>query len=485
MAAIFELPFPRCSCIIISGLTRCRQPAKDRIGANRDHSMKNTKDLPDAEGRAGEKMYNNFIDQFVHIHFYEIVPLWPVLLLLGGLFFSVGIDSYIGRKLKQTLLVLLGLVFCLVLQDYVDYFMYQNKGSILLHRIVISFGFIIRPMIVILFIYIVHPGRHLLEGCLIGVNMVLYAASVFWPICYTLDQNHAYYQGIPAFRHTCAVISLILLAFLFYWTIRKFHPAERKESWIPIFVTITIPIGLVLDDNVGLLPQPVSFTTIAAVIGCSLYYNWLHLQYVREHEQALQAEQRIQIMVQQIQPHFLYNTLSTIQALCDTNPALASETTGKFAKYLRQNIDSLNQSRRIPFEKEMEHTCIYADIEMIRFPNIRIEEDIRDRDFTLPALTVQPLVENAIRHGIRICEHGEVRIASCRTEDGHEITIRDNGKGFDPEKIGETDGTHIGIRNVRERIEKICGGSLHIESRIGEGTTVTIFIPAEGGCSRS
>ena len=98
---------------------------------------------------------------------------------------------------------------------------------------------------------------------------------------------------------------------------------------------------------------------------------------------------------------------------------------------------------------------------------------------------MQPLVENAIRHGVRIREKGLVRIMTRLTEGGHEITIHDNGEGFDMEKIKDTDGTHIGIENVRERIEKLCGGTLRIESQLEEGTTVTIFIPAEERSSRS
>ena len=190
-------------------------------------------------------------------------------------------------------------------------------------------------------------------------------------------------------------------------------------------------------------------------------------------------------MKTQIQPHFLYNTLSTIQALCDIDPEKASETTGKFAKYLRNNLESLDRTDRIPFEKDMEHTLIYTDIEMIRFPNIRIEQDIEDEDFTLPALTVQPIVENAIRHGVRIREEGIVRISTRRDGDCHEIVISDNGKGFDIEKAGDGGGLHIGVKNVRERIERMCGGTLDIKSRMDEGTVVTIRIPVDSGSDSS
>ncbi len=113
----------------------------------------------------------------------------------------------------------------------------------------------------------------------------------------------------------------------------------------------------------------------------------------------------------------------------------------------------------------------------MRFPRVRIEYEIGDADFSVPALTVQPLVENAIRHGVRIRENGLVTVATRRDVACHEIVISDNGKGFDTAALKQAGGAHIGIRNVRERIESMCGGSLAVDSRPGEGTTVTIRVP--------
>ncbi len=160
-----------------------------------------------------------------------------------------------------------------------------------------------------------------------------------------------------------------------------------------------------------------------------------------------------------------------------TGPDKAAEVAEKFGQYLRQNLDSLDTKNLIPFEKELEHTQLYADIELVRFDNVRVEYDIEDPDFSLPPLTIQPMVENAIRHGVRIREEGIVRVSPRRTENGHEIVIWDNGTGFDPKAIETADGTHIGIRNVQERVAQLCGGTLTIESGSGDGTKVTIHIP--------
>ena len=182
-------------------------------------------------------------------------------------------------------------------------------------------------------------------------------------------------------------------------------------------------------------------------------------------------------MMTQIQPHFLYNTIATFRALCKKDPEKAAQVADEFGRYLRQNLDTLDATGLIAFDRELEHTRLYADIEMVRFENIQIRYDIKDREFFLPPLTIQPMVENAIRHGVRIREQGLVCVRTYCEPRFHVIVIEDNGTGFDTGRQAKKDGRHIGISNVRERVESMCGGTLKLESMIGEGTTVTIRIP--------
>ena len=99
----------------------------------------------------------------------------------------------------------------------------------------------------------------------------------------------------------------------------------------------------------------------------------------------------------------------------------SNQTISKLGQYLRENLESLSKAELIPIKEELKHTRVYAEIEMVRFENIRVEYDITDTDFYMPALSIQPRVENAIRHGVRIREDGIVRV-STRLNDGcHEI----------------------------------------------------------------
>ena len=407
----------------------------------------------------------------------EILIVLPLLIELLGLIAVVLIDPYIKKEHRSIMLVIVCLLFGLLIRDIIAHEL-DLIGTMLTERTLCAiFGYVVRPILLVLYLYIIRPGRRYQKAwILVGVNACIYMTALFSDICFSIDKNNQFHRG--PLGYTVHIVSVILLIYVLRLTVSGYGAQRKKENLIPIVIAALIFAAFVFDSFVDYRDYPVTFTTIVAVSSNLFYYIWLHLQFVRAHEDALLAEQRIQIMMTQIQPHFLYNTLSTIQALCRIDPEKAFEVVGRFGTYLRQNIDSLHQPDLIPLKKELEHTKIYAEIEMVRFPNIQLQYDIQDDDFKVPALTIQPLVENAIRHGVRIREKGVVIVRTERANTYHEIVITDNGKGFDVKDIKRADKEHIGIQNVSERMERMCGGRVTVESRIGEGTTVTIRIPA-------
>ncbi|MEG0272320.1 MAG: histidine kinase [Hydrogenoanaerobacterium sp.] len=220
-------------------------------------------------------------------------------------------------------------------------------------------------------------------------------------------------------------------------------------------------------------------------LSTSLSIIWIHAvmqreQRVRFLEQESQLTQsRMAILLSQIQPHFLYNALTAICGLCDENPKEAKRVTAEFADYLRHNLDSLTQSKPVPFEDELEHTKVYLGIEQKRFEErLRIVYDIKRADFCVPSLTIQPLVENAVKHGIvKRKNGGTVTISTRERESCYEIIIADDGVGFDINEPQTDPDTHIGIQNVRDRLWSMCGGTLDIKSEVGKGTAATIKMP--------
>ena len=211
----------------------------------------------------------------------------------------------------------------------------------------------------------------------------------------------------------------------------------------------------------------------------------LEAQRIEAEKQAMERklqESQISIMLSQIQPHFLYNTLNSIYQLCETNPMRARSMVNSFAEYLRNNLSSLEEKGLISFETELAHINTYLDIEKIRFEDtLAIEYDIQRTDFSLPVLSVQPIVENAVKHGTsKKRGGGVVRISSEEDGEGYVVKISDTGCGFDP-TVPKNDGKrHVGIENVRRRLTHMCGGTLTIESTVGEGTLATIRIPKGG-----
>ena len=135
----------------------------------------------------------------------------------------------------------------------------------------------------------------------------------------------------------------------------------------------------------------------------------------------------------------------------------------------------------VSFEKEMESVDNFVYLEMQRFPNrIEIVKDIQIKDFEIPPLSVQTIVENAIRHGISMTgEKGTIRISTIEKPDNIIVKIEDNGKGFDIDSVDFDGINHVGIKNVANRLKRILGGKIKVDSEIGYGTTVTFYIPKE------
>ena len=323
----------------------------------------------------------------------------PLLLVLFGLTFAVIVDSYMGKKRRRIMLIIVALNASLVVIDYLAMLLMNRWSMPMVRTLVDIYGYSARPVILLLLAYIVAPNQTQKRlWLLIELNFLIHLTAVISPVCFTIAANNHFVRG--PLGYTCHIVSGILLIYLVYLTFKAFS-SKRGETWIPVFNALLI-IAAVIADSVGNFDDlPITFLTI--VITCSnlFYYIWLHQQFVREHEQDLMAEQRIQIMMTQIQPHFLFNALNTIRALYAKDPPLADKTLEDFSTYLRQNLESLRQTDRIPIARELEHTRLYAEIETLRFPNVRVEYQIEEDDFALPALTIQPLVENAIRHGVR------------------------------------------------------------------------------------
>lgn len=190
---------------------------------------------------------------------------------------------------------------------------------------------------------------------------------------------------------------------------------------------------------------------------------------------------RVSIMLAQIQPHFLYNALNSIAILCDMDAKKARDLTVKFSQYLRNNINSLSREEAVPFREELNNINTYLDIEKIRFANkLTVKEDIKVMEFNVPVLTIQPLVENAVKHGIsKKATPGLLTITTKEDDEYFYVIINDNGVGFNMDEVQEKidSGKSIGLSNVQYRLRQMVGGKCEIVSTLGSGTECVVSLP--------
>jgi hypothetical protein len=395
--------------------------------------------------------------------------------LLGVFFFCLS-DKFVGMTRKRIFIVLVLMVASLVAQNFIEYYLIEYVVNVNMRLLVSVYGYIARPIVIELFIYLISPDKkHIPVNILVGINLLIHLTSFFTDWCINITPDNHFHGG--PLRYTCLIISIILLIYNLVVIIREFKNAKKKILIIPIILTALVVYGMAFDIfSDSSITHIVDYVTIMIVIATIFYYIWLHIQFVYKHESDLLAQQKIQIALSQIKPHFIYNTLNAIQDI-EGMPKTAQDAIVDFSKYLRENLDFLTASNLIPFTKELEHVTKYVNLEKLRFGDkINVNFDIQTSDFLIPSLSLQMIIENAIKHGItKKYEGGTVNVQSYEKDDKIFIIVDDDGVGFDVNKvIGEN---HLGFKNSRERLRHFVNGNLIIESEINKGTKVTVIIP--------
>lgn len=322
----------------------------------------------------------------------------------------------------------------------------------------------------------VRRGYFRLSVVLFSLYMVGCVVSLFNGMFFSVDPATGYARG-PLFW-LAQVVPVILHLRNAAIVVRYRARLERKEL-LGFASYIALPIVAeaiqVAFFGIALMNTAVAFAILLVFLSIQSERKAL----LAQREQEL-AEARSDIMLSQIQPHFLYNTLAAIRELCASDPGEAARAVGDFSMFLRENMASLTSREPIAFERELRHTMTYLNLEQRRFgTRLHVEFDVAHRDFELPPLTVQALAENAVRHGVSAREEGgRVRVSSYDDGENSVVEVSDDGVGFAENASTSGDGrVHVGIQNVRVRLAEGCRGTLEVESAPGAGTSATIRIP--------
>ena len=394
----------------------------------------------------------------------------------------VIISPYISGFQKKYFTILFSFLFLYIASDLISQISLDflgEKYSLLSKLAIFGESFFSSVCMPFLTVYILYSANKTHTK-----NRIFYISWFIWNIyfatliitqftkgIYYITDDNVYQRGQ---LYPVLLVPLILLSIYNYTVLIYKRKNISKKEFIAFIIYLTIP-------SVCMLIQMFSYGLLLVIIGTSIASIFMFLfilsdqidQYILQKEE--NAKQRASIRVLEMRPHFVYNTLTSIYYLCEQNPEKAQELILNFNTFLRKNFTAIAKDNTIPFTEELEHTRAYLAVESVRFEDkLFVEYDTPHTNFRIPPLTLQPIVENAVKHGIDPeLEPLHIQIRTRETENGSEIEVSDNGPGFTGD---ENNDPHIALANIKERLELMCKGTLSIEANENGGTRVTIKV---------
>lgn len=309
---------------------------------------------------------------------------------------------------------------------------------------------------------------------LMGAYFAIVLAAQFTEVFYYVTPDNQFFRG--SLWALMVVPLVVILLFNVVAVIRRRKQLSKKYLVGLLVYMIPMTVALVIHMFLEIEVFVVTGMALFALIMYGLILSDNVEQYARQQQEI--AHQKASIMVLQMRPHFIYNSMMGIYYLCDQDPQKAKQVTLDFTTYLRKNFAAIASADTIPFTEELEHTRAYLAVEQAQFENsLFVDFDTSYTQFRIPPLTLQPIVENAVVHGMRNSNAPiHVSVTTKKTDTAIEIIVADDGPGF---KSSDNNEPHIALNNIRERLEMMCRGTLTISSRPEGGTSVKVTIPIE------
>lgn len=329
--------------------------------------------------------------------------------------------------------------------------------------------------------------RRKLVAAICILAMFLVILSQFTHFYYEIDAVNIYHRNAAYFVSMLLPMAGGLLDFTLLVQYRQNISHDTRKALISYLI---LPLAASL---IQIFYYGISFSNIAICISLVLMFvetvmsqnrkileqerriAQQELEIVRQEQQLTQR--RVASMMSQMKAHFIFNVLTTISGYCKIDPEKADQALIRFSRYLRRNIRFLEEEGLVSFTTEEAQLDDYVALQQMRFPDrITYEKELEETNFLIPPLTIQPIMENSIKHGlIEQDKSGTVRLTTRKEKDGVRIEVTDDGAGFDLKELEK--GDSVGIRNVRYRLEKMTDATMKMESIVGVGTRVVIHIP--------
>lgn len=402
------------------------------------------------------------------------------LCLIIGLAVLVFTNKDIDRRSNHYFMVFILIVLFLDIADMVGYYLKQFDTYQPARYISSYFGYILRLSALSLVINIFFRKKRFIVGIWIPIIIVaiIAASTRYTHLMFWFDNSNDFNRG--PLGYLPHVISVIYTLTLMVLLIRSYDKIDIREILIVAYIVVSCMLATWVESVTHvkfILPG-------AMIVSCALYYIVLYIDVInvrnklkrKELENELKNSRNV-LAMSQIRSHFIFNLLNTVSGMCEYDPHKADESLVRISRYLRNNIDVMTEDKFETFDKSLKHLEDYIVLEQLRFGDkIKYEKDIQVTDFMIPPLILQPLVENAIRHGLLQCKKGgTIRIRTEKIDKQIYITITDDGAGFDVN--GDIRDGAVGLSNVIFRVENMIKGNLEIRSEINKGTEVIISFP--------
>lgn len=302
--------------------------------------------------------------------------------------------------------------------------------------------------------------------------LIILVSTLFTKHIYFITPDEQFRRGdwFPLLVAPLSAIMILNFAYLIRWR----GLLSRKYYFGFLIAILPLTVALLVHTVTDVTALIDISTVLSAVSMLGLIQSDQIEEHLRQQQEI--AQQRASISVLQMRPHFIYNTMMSIYYLIAQDTEKAQKITLDFSTYLRKNFTALAKDDAVPFTEELDHTRAYLAVEQTRFEdNLFVDFDTPHTRFRIPPLTLQPIVENAIKHGLDPeLSPLHIKVKTSLTESGSEIAVEDSGPGFDDSDNNEP---HIALANIKERLEIMCAGTLTISPRENGGTVVTVFIP--------
>ena len=403
-----------------------------------------------------------------------------LMLTLVGLWFTRTLPG-LDRWSKRFFTALFALLMLYNLCAHVDVILTFYPSMALLQRAVWYVESLAAPLLLPMFtVFLLHccgestkNNRLLRTVCALwGVYFILLTVGQFTNLFYDITPDNQLRRSKLYSLGISPLLVILLLNLAGVLRRRDALPKRYYRAFLIYLLPLTLAPLIHLRVSVfALLTVGIDF------IAVSMFGLILSDQIEKDLRQQREiAHQRASIMVLQMRPHFIYNTMTSIYCLCNQDAQKARQVTMDFTTYLRKNFNAIASDEPIPFSSELEHARAYLAVEQAQYEDsLFVEYDTPHTRFRVPPLTLQPIVENAVKHG-RDAWSGPLHISvrSRDTDAGSEIIVEDDGSGYEPQEDSEP---HIALKNIRQRLEMMCGGELTITPREGGGTVVKVTIP--------